>query len=355
MITLITGTPGSGKTAYAVKMLDELVSGDPRPVFVMGIPDLQIPHEVAPPLSEWTRREPSKEDPSVTEALFNFPDGALIIIDECQKVYRPRGTASKVPDHVEALEKHRHSGLDFWLITQSPKLIDMNVRQLVGKHIHLRSTWRGRKLYEWPEATSTESTTALSQAATRPYRLPKSIYGKYKSASLHVKQTRRLPLSVFVLVACLVGLVWLGSHIVDRVGGAIAGEAATQPTPQERQPVARTIQAATGVVTDPFTAARASSAAGTSVEDYMPRLPQRPETAPLYDGIRTVRSMPTVAGCVAMRGTCRCFTSQATDAFLTDAQCRAWLASPPFDPWRDPARDERSEAKPGSAEGLPSS
>jgi len=71
--------------------------------------------------------------------------------------------------------------------------------------------------------------------------------------------------------------------------------------------------------------------------DFIPRMPQRPETAPLYDGIRQVKSMPTVAGCVAMADRCKCYTGQATDAFLTDAECRAWIESPPFDPWREPS------------------
>ena len=49
MITLITGTPGTGKTAYAVSELEK-ISG--KNIFVDGIPELQLPHEIAPPVTE---------------------------------------------------------------------------------------------------------------------------------------------------------------------------------------------------------------------------------------------------------------------------------------------------------------
>lgn len=43
MINLITGVPGSGKSAYALTlMLKEIEQG--RPLFVHGIPNLKIPH-----------------------------------------------------------------------------------------------------------------------------------------------------------------------------------------------------------------------------------------------------------------------------------------------------------------------
>ena len=47
MITLITGTPGSGKTAYALDMMIRLQKLDnSRPLFVHGIPDLKLPHQI---------------------------------------------------------------------------------------------------------------------------------------------------------------------------------------------------------------------------------------------------------------------------------------------------------------------
>lgn len=190
MITLITGTPGAGKTAYVV---NELSSIHDRQLIIDGIPDLIIPHELPP------------EEGGGIQAWPDWaPDGALIVIDEAQRIFRPRGSGSKVPPFVAALETHRHKGLDFIIITQHPNLIDQNVRRLVGRHIHLRATALGRWLYEWPECGEPDSRNSRAVSEQRRYKLPKQIFSQYKSDSLHVKPKHRLPKSVFIFMGCLI-------------------------------------------------------------------------------------------------------------------------------------------------------
>ncbi|ANQ85060.1 hypothetical protein dqs_2022 [Azoarcus olearius] len=353
MITLITGTPGAGKTAYAIAQLYEFVQSEkaraertgepPRPVFVMGVPDLMIEHEVAPPVSQWATLVPSEEDPELEEAVFTFPDGALVFIDEAQKVYRPRASGSKVPPHVAAFEKHRHKGLDFWLVTQSETLIDKNVRELVGKHIHLRSMWSGRKLYEWPETTDASSRTNRDAATTRSYKLPKHVFGLYKSASLHVKQSRRMPWQLGLVVGALGLVAWLGSNAYSRVTDAIGGNVA--PPQVEQYPKAKSQESSS---------VTRSTVQGTGVgavtpADFEPRIRTRPETAPIYDPIRQVKAMPVVAGCVSMRDQCKCYTQQGTDAFIEPAACRELIRNPPFNPWHDPGHS--TATAPGTPAG----
>lgn len=348
MITLITGTPGAGKTAYAVAQLHALTSsGQGRPVFVMGIPELQVPHEQCPPVAEWTERRPVPEDPSLVESFFTFPEGSLVIIDEAQKIYRPRPTGSKVPDHVSAFERHRHQGLDFWLISQSPSLLDANVRRLVGKHVHIRSLWAGRRLYEWAEASDPESRASRAVAITRRYRLPRRAFRLYKSASLHVKQSRRLPLTAYVFLLVVGGagyLGWRNYGILDGAWegtGAYSGGGKAAVTARDES----TGRAPGGAAAAPSGPA-VQLAVGGAIEDYVPRIATRPETAPLYDGLRQVRSLPVVVGCVEMGEVCRCYTQQGTDAFLSRDQCREWLRVPPFNPWLDPqARPERTAGR----------
>jgi len=332
VLTLITGTPGAGKTAYAVSELRELLEKHPRPVVVMGIPELTLPHEVAPPVEEWVKRIPSPEDPTVIECEFTFPEGALVIIDEAQKIFRPRGTGSKVPDHVAAFEKHRHRGLDFWLITQHPNLLDTNVRRLVGKHIHLRGHWAGRELIEWAEASDPESRSDRAVGVRQRYKLPASAFRLYKSASLHVKQKRRIPKAIFLFLGVVLVGAFLGWRAFDRVADAIKGEDRNAlAASQSASPYAVSGSPAGG-------AARVSGSTVTvaplTMAAFQPRLLGRPESAPLYDGIREVVAMPAVVGCVEAARRCSCFTGQATDAGLSDAECRAWLKSPPFSPFR---------------------
>lgn len=71
----------------------------------------------------------------------------------------------------------------------------------------------------------------------------------------------------------------------------------------------------------------------------------------MYDGVRVVKALPVVVGCVAMRDRCKCYTDQGTDALLTGEQCRNWLASPPFNPWLDRAQQGQVvQAKQGTPE-----
>lgn len=48
MLYLFTGVPGSGKTLNVVSMLAKRPDLKNRPLFIDGIPDLQIPHEPIP-------------------------------------------------------------------------------------------------------------------------------------------------------------------------------------------------------------------------------------------------------------------------------------------------------------------
>lgn len=142
MITLITGAPGTGKSAALVSLLKELSKG--RTIYVNGIPDLKIDHQ-------------ELEDP--TKWIDDVPDGSIIVIDEVQRIWRPRGPGQKVPPDIAALETHRHRGIDFYIVTQGPRLVDTNVRALVGRHVHLRDLgFLGRWWYEWPECADNCST-----------------------------------------------------------------------------------------------------------------------------------------------------------------------------------------------------
>ncbi|MBN9459598.1 MAG: zonular occludens toxin [Burkholderiales bacterium] len=322
MLTVITGAPGAGKTAYVVAQLQSFVEANPeRPVFVMGVPELTVRHELTPPVEQWTREVAAVEDAAVVQTEFAFPEGALVVIDEAQKVFRPRGVGSRVPGHVAAFETHRHQGLDFWLVTQHPNLIDANIRKLVRKHVHLRQCWAGRELLEWSECSDPNSRSDRDAAVRRPYRLPKAVFGLYKSASMHVRTRQRVPWAVWVFlgVSGIVGV--LGWRFYGTVSSAIEGE--VRPAEAPTAGVARV---------------SVGSAPGQPVElsygAFVPRLLGRPESAPLYDEVRKVVAMPAVAGCMASRSRCTCVTEQGSNAGLSDAECRAWLAAPPFSPFR---------------------
>lgn len=195
MITFVTGVPGAGKTAMLVHMLlkNDRAYEAARPVFVMGINGLLIDHARVPPISEWTEKRPDPDDPTLQLDYFTFPPNSYLVIDECQKVYRPRNSSSAVPPIVAALETHRHTGIDIILLTQKPHQVDNHVRGLAGRHIHIRTNLLGIKhLYEWPEFQDVTNKENLKEAAKRKYSPPKEVFGLYKSAEIHTKQPARV-------------------------------------------------------------------------------------------------------------------------------------------------------------------
>lgn len=326
MITLITGAPGAGKSAALVQLLSELAEG--RLVYVDGVPDLKIKHFDLPDVSKWP------------EAV---PDGAAVVVDEVQRVWRPRGPGQKVPPDIAALETHRHRGLDFFLVTQQPRLVDANVRALVGRHVHLRDLgFLGRWWYEWPECS--ESVQWKSAPLKKRYVLPKKVFGLYKSASVHVKPIRSVPWMVAVMAIALVAVVWLAWSAYSSISGRM-GDA---PTVQVAGSASR---AGDPVIGSNLSSARANSPPLTGAAlalSFMPRLSTMPASAPVYDELRKARSMPVVVGGMCMNGRCRCLTQQGTDAGLSSDECRQWIDNPPFDPYREPVVQAVAEKRPAA-------
>lgn len=331
MITLITGTPGAGKTAFAVHQLSKIKD---RPIFVMGIPELKIPHQPVPPVSEWVRDEPVPEDPALTRPVFNFPANAIIVIDEAQNVYRPRPVGSKVPPIVAAFETHRHTGVDFWLITQSPSLLDSNIRKLIAKHQHIHIAPLGRKLLEWSQARDPESKSDRADAIKSDYKPPKEAFGLYKSAEVHTKVNRKMSNSFKLFIAVMILLLILVPVIIGRVKDRVTGATAKEQTAVDQ------VYEAAGQKPIPTQSGLPPGAIPlTELNKTIPAIADQPDTAPIYDGVRLVKSMPEIQGCVASQSRCVCVTQQGTRAELSEQACRQWVSNRPFNPYRESLRE----------------
>lgn len=326
MITLITGAPGSGKSAALVDLLTTL--GKDRPLYVDGIPALQVPHEVLDDVSRWHDL---------------VPDGAAIVVDEVQRVWRPRGVGSRVPPDIAALETHRHRGLDFFLVTQQPSLVDKNVRALVGRHVHLRDLGvLGRWWYEWPECS--ESVAWRTAPIKKKYRLPKRVFGLYKSASIHVKPIRSVPWVLGLMIVALLVTAGLGWYVYQRISAHMSP---TKPVEAMRQAEGQGVHlSSAAAVARPV---RAELTGADLALSFTPRLSFDPASAPAYDEVRKVVAMPRVAAGVCMADRCRCYTQQGTDAGLSSDECAQWLRNPPFDPYRQEPEPARASDRASSA------
>lgn len=313
MLTLVTGAPGTGKTAAVVDLITQL--GKERALYVHGLDGLSLPHF---PLA----------DP--TQWMSEVPDGSIIIIDEVQSIWRPRGPGSKVPDHVAALETHRHRGLDFYLTTQGPNLVDANVRALIGRHIHLREMGvLGRYWYEWPECADNCRTAWRGAPIKKRYRLPKRAFSLYKSASIHVKPVRSFPVALAVAVLALVGTGWLAWSVFSRFQERMSPAAAAASGVPSFNPSGSVTPVAT---VTPGRVPMSIPPALSRLASYQPREVGLPHTAPVYDALTAPTVAPYPAICATTASDCRCYTEQGTRLHVPQDKCRTF-ATEGF--WRD--------------------
>lgn len=339
MIILQTGVPGSGKTASVVNMLmtDETYTHftdkdgikKERPLFVNGINELMIPHQILE--DEQIKMQPLQDF---------LPYGSLVIIDEVQRLMGSRSPASKVPEYIEALATHRHHGLDIVLITQHPSFLDPFVRKLVQRHMHISIKAVGRKLYEWNECVDQPDNAAnIARAIERQFTLPKKAFGMYKSAEVHTKVSRRIPKSLIFLILFVPALIWYGfgtfTRIKDRYEGSET-ETAQQTVEQPATQNIGTSQLNNGT-NQPYTNNSTLSQSVTPAM-YVPTVPEKPETKPLYDSVRQVKTFERVAACVKRSKTdCVCYSDQATILQeVSTERCLKYVKDGlPFDPYRE--------------------
>lgn len=331
MITVITGTPGAGKTLYAIQKLllplvgtnvaqtvDGITTIHPRTIYT-NIKGLTIDHELIDGGDENGLRD---------WHLWAKP-GAVIVFDEVQKIWAPRANGSQVPDDIQALETHRHMGVDFILITQNVMLVDRNIHALGGRHLHVRriANMPFATVYEWDHISRQ---LLFAKSITKsPFRHDKSVYKLYHSADLHTKQPRKLPGVLWFFVLAAVLLIWKGPVVYDGLTGHTKVATSSNSTPAA---------ASSGSVGQPGVGGSAV-APGAMVKriddaiDWTPRVSAKPESAPAYDELRKVTVMPVVAAGYIKGKEVRCYTQQGTNAGLTEQQCREWLTNPPFNPY----------------------
>lgn len=327
-ITLITATPGGGKTALAVQLMQEAAKKG-RPLFVSGIPELKLPYVPTPPINEWTEMRQDPENPGVEMPYFTFPENSLIVLDEAQRIFRVRSAGSKVPDHVAAFETVRHTGVTFVLITQSPSFLDAHIRKLVGQHVHLRDAGLlGRWYYEWPECANPE--TFNTAPIKKKWSLPKASFALYKSSSMHIKRKYSVPPVMMMLLLCLVIALVAGWRVYGSISSKIHPEAADASNPPVIQ--RNTLDSLNSAKPPPD---KTAVTGADYLASFVPLAPGHPESAPAYEGMRQVKSMPRVIGGACNARGCRCYTQQGRDAGLDSSQCKAWLDKPPFDPYQE--------------------
>jgi len=324
MITFITGQPGAGKTLFAIWHIKARAEKEARPVYYSGITDLTL---------DWHKLDDPK-------AWNDCPEGAIIVMDEVQRVFPTRPNGSQVPAHISPMETHRHKGYDIYLITQHPTLLDAHIRKLAGRHFHvIRQNGRQlAKVYERQHVADTINNAALKDADVTTFTYPKEVFGYYKSAEVHTHKAS-IPRRYYILVALL---IFVGACVWFFYVSMIAQDEPEKPAPKPQQSIPQASSSGGGRFSLTGNAPKTKE---EYLASYTPRLPDFPHTAPIYDEVTNPDKAPQPQGCAIVRNRCRCFTQQATVISMSEETCRSLVDTGYFISWGEGRPSERKAAR----------
>lgn len=326
-ITLITGLPGHGKTLYTLARYKDEAEKAGRPVYHNDIKGLMIPG--------WSPWKP--------EEWQELPPNSLMIIDECQFVFPQRGRGQP-PEWIERLATHRHLGLDFVIITQNPMLIDSFVRRLVDRHFHVVRKFGTHfaTIHEFVNGVKDNVDKSREGSIRHEWRYPKEVFDWYKSAEVHTVK-KRLPARVYLLFSIpfiLIVFVWI---------------AYTRLNPQSMQNRVNASSGQNDSINKPNSNTNNSHSNPNKTQStseylasYIPRVPDFPHTAPIYDNITTPVTAPYPAGCIASKNRCHCYSQQGTVLDISASTCRQITQKGFFVAWSLDSKGQRSDARSSS-------
>ena len=320
MIYLTTGGNGAGKTLITLKDVRDQQVREGRPVYFHGFSAKQQ-------LLDWGWQE---FDPKKWQDL---PDGSICVMDECQNEFPAKITEElrkefgEMPDYINAVAQFRRKrGFDFWMITPHPRLIHMNIRQLIESpswHRHFKRVFGTDMVSELRfnfANLKCEQPSAGKQGQVTMRPFPKEVYEWYSSASLHTGK-RKLPKQIWVVVAAavIVPAAFYGawkSVMSNVTKGQKPAEVAAAPN--ANRPAQVTL----------------------SVTEYLAmrtaRVPDFPHTAPAYDDVTKPVVAPYPAACIYAhtRKTCTCYTQQGTIMQVSGDTCMQVVKNGFFVDWQ---------------------
>ncbi|WP_059246369.1 zonular occludens toxin domain-containing protein [Acinetobacter baumannii] len=252
MLTLISATPGSGKTLKAVELIYECLNSGY--VVYSNILGLKVPGVIQISSQEdWRdldhfRRQNiemlktpiavfydeahehaafaekdllktyqiDRSDYDLDIDIINLDDSLSVTqkkqrIDEINRKYKAALDIKKeqIREIGTALSMHRHFGFDIFLITQSPKKLAAHILADVGTHLHLRRVFKMKRatIYEFPEAHATVSKSVRDDAINKTiWKFPKHLFGTYTSTEVDTHK-QKIPLKyIIILVLVFIGI-----------------------------------------------------------------------------------------------------------------------------------------------------
>lgn len=319
MLIIVTGLPGHGKTLYFLAVLLKMFQGRQHYIFnIDGIDHDFFGTELLDDPDKW----------------YDLPAGAVIAMDEAQKVFPLRMAGSKVPLKCSKFEEHRHQGHDIFLLTQDASLLDVHIRKLAGKHLHVKRLFGTESAtifeYEKYQPKPEDANTIKKAISSATWFYDKKIYPHYKSADLHTVK-RKIPFKLIILPVFLVLALVVGYWTITTLMGLVSDDA---------DAFTETVDAVGG-----GGAAATSSvpvAVVSPLDEWVamqtPVIAGLPWTAPMYDDVREVKSFPKPHCFIHSMeswndlGVCVCYSQQVTRMkTVNDYVCRELAVEGWFD------------------------
>lgn len=293
MIILVSGAPGTGKTAFAVKLTTES-EYYPDSVVVFNVRDWKGAGEY----------HASPDSP----VLYEKPR-TVYLVDEAQTFWPSRVAGRPQPPIVEHLAKHRHISQDWILTVQHPGQLDIGIRRLVGRHIHLTRTPLGVR---FSEAGECREDLKFSRDESRKYDFPVESLELYKSdegVTIHQKKGLKLPKRLMFLGGLAV--VLFSSIVYFYNKSSIFGGEEKKPIQALQTPKMFEQGAVESSETLPLDKA-------PGVVYYLPKDTAFPEIA---------RAPRLPVSCIASKLVCKCYdqSAQLIEGF-PENRCRAIVA-----------------------------
>jgi len=196
MMTLITGLPGSGKSLEVVRMMRDDFKD--RKKYAANFPglafDLLGVEEFNP--MDWAQCEA----------------GSVLFIDEAWEYFEARGPHKMPPDVIKEFARHRHYGLDIFLVCQGPFQLDSHVRALIENHLHvirpfgmkysIIRKFRGVNAFPGDKQSMKDTVDVATKR-----RFDKSLFPFYHSAEVHTVK-RKIPYKMIGSFAVIIACGW---------------------------------------------------------------------------------------------------------------------------------------------------
>lgn len=349
-IILITGTPGSGKTLYAMSKIQEALKTG-RPVFT-NIEDCKL--EGVQPIPKNNNNE---EDWTLTPSgdLSSEKFGSLIVYDEAQKndffCYKK---GEKLSNHhiIKDMETHRHKAYDIILITQSPKFLHLHFLELVSEHYHVIRRFNRNQaeihLYRKAEYNVGSKASFERSEDSFAWNYDKKLFDKYKSTvavtNKDFRFSSKMKKSFYIIGGILLLMIYFLFKDTTLLQTAVGIE-------QEKKIVSgdKTVSSSNNISSEKVEKKSVQELSSENEElksklaeiekqlvsikqtqfEYNVEQPFNMNVAYQYE----IVEKPRIVGCILENKKCSCYTQQATVIKMSYSDCKEYTLNRPFNPF----------------------